>query len=241
MSKPHIPQRDLEEAIAVGGCPICCLAERAVGRYLVSLLRERVLDIDERRRLRHARGLCNAHAWQLQEGGGALGISIIYRDVLNTLTKALEQGVEVHGGLLARLLAGEGSPQRAAGRLKDRLAPAAPCPACTERTEVERLAVGALLDYLRAAGFAAHYRSGDGLCLAHLLASLERVRDGQVLEQLLAVQLRVDAGLRSELDEFIRRNDYRFREEKIGAEGDAWIRAIRHAAGEKRGKRPGPA
>ena len=239
MAKPHIPQRDLEEAIAAGGCPICRLAERSVSRYLVSLLRERVLDVRERERVRNARGLCNLHAWQLQEGGGALGISIIYRDVLNTLVQALEEGIEVRGGLLARALGGEGSPQRGAATLAGRLAASAPCPACRERSEVERLAVGGLLEYLPGGEFAACYRAGDGLCLGHFLATLERVRDPDVLTQLVAVQLRVTAGLRAELNEFIRKNDYRFSGEKIGSEGDAWMRAIAHAAGERRGERPG--
>jgi hypothetical protein len=209
-------------------------AQRAVDRYLTSLLRERVTDVDERQRLRDARGLCNAHAWQLQSGGGALGISLIYRDILNTLTLALEPGVDVQGSLRARLLPGEGSPQRAAAALARRLAPTAPCPACGEYQVNERLAVGALLDYLRREEFVACYRQGDGLCLQHLLATLERAREAEPLREIVAVQLRVDAGLRAELDEFIRKNDYRFRDERMGAEGDAWVRAIGLAAGERK-------
>ncbi len=234
MTKPHIPQRDLEEAMAAGGCPFCRLAERAVRRYLASLLRERVLDIAERQRLRDARGLCNLHAWQLQEGGGALGIAIVYRDVLNTLAKALEQGADVQDGLWRRLAGGPGSPRRAAATLRERQQPAGPCPACRERDEVERLAVGAMLDYLHGAEFAARFRASDGLCLAHFLATLERAAEAGPLRELVAVQLRVERGLVAELDEFIRKHDYRFSGEKIGAEGDAWMRAIAHVAGGKR-------
>lgn len=235
MVKPHIPQRDLEDAMAAGGCPVCRLAERAVTRYLASLLRERVLDVGERARLRAARGLCNLHAWQLQEGGGALGIAIVYRDVLNTLVRALEPGLDVREGLLPRLLGGEGSPRRAATALLRRLQATEPCPTCRERAEVEGLAISGLLDYLRGAEFAARYQAGDGLCLGHFLSTLARARDARPLRDLVAVQLRVDAGLRAELDEFVRKHDYRFSAEKIGAEGDAWIRAIAHAAGERRG------
>lgn len=235
MARPHIPQRDLEDAMAAGGCPICRLAERAVVRYLTSLLRERVLDVDERQRLRDARGLCNLHAWQLQEGGGALGTALIYRDVLNNLAQALEEGLDVREGLLPRLLAAEGSPQRAAATLKGRMEASQVCPACAERAEIERLAVGAVLDYLHDEGFAAHYRASDGLCLGHFLATLARAREAGPLRELVAVQLRVDTGLRTELDEFTRKYDYRFTDERIGAEGDAWIRAIAHVAGGKRG------
>ncbi len=234
MAKPHIPQRDLEEAMAAGGCPICRLAERAVARYLISLLRERVTDVDERQRLRDARGLCNAHAWQLQEGGGALGAAIIYRDVLNTLLKELEQGLDVQDGLAARLFGGEKSPQGAAAALAGRLQASAGCPACGEWAEVERLAVNAMLDYLRREDFTAHFRASDGLCLAHFLATLRRAREAGPLRELVAVQRRAYAGLRAELDEFIRKHDYRYSGERIGGEGDAWIRAIARAAGEKR-------
>ena len=34
------------------------------------------------------------------------------------------------------------------------------------------------------------------------------------------------AVLRAELDEFIRKNDYRFQSEGMGAEGDSWKRAV---------------
>lgn len=234
MAKPHIPQRDLEEAMAAGGCPVCQLAERAVTRYLTSLLRDRVTDVDERRRLRDARGLCNLHAWQLQEGGGALGVAIIYRDVINTLAKALEPGLDVREGLAARLLGGEGSPQSIAARLREQMRPTGPCPACAELAEIERLAIGALLDYLRREDFVAHWRASDGLCLNHFLATLERVRRADPLRELVALQLRVDSGLRAELDEFIRKHDHRFAGEAIGDEADAWIRAVALAAGEKR-------
>ncbi len=37
--------------------------------------------------------------------------------------------------------------------------------------------------------------------------------------------------LRDELAEFIRKQDYRFRDEGLGAEGDAWIRAIAQVSG----------
>ncbi len=234
MTQPHIPQRDLEDAIAQGGCPVCRLSEREVTRYLISLLRERVTDVDERQRIRDARGLCNPHAWQLQEGGGALGMSLIYRDLVSTLAKALEPGLDVREGLLPRLLGGEGSPQRAALALRSRLQATRPCPACAEHDEIVHLAIGGLLDYLHDEAFASCYRRGDGLCLEHFLLILDRAREAGPLRELVTVQLRVSVGLRAELDEFIRKHDYRHSSEQVGAEGDAYVRAIRLLAGEKR-------
>lgn len=235
MSKPHIPQRDLEDAMAEGGCPVCRLAERTVCRYLTSLLRERVTDVDERGRLRAARGLCNLHAWQLQEGGGALGQALIYRDLVHTLATALVEGAGAGDGagqgLIARL---RGSARGRALRLADRLRADARCPACAEREETEQLAIGGLLEYLERADFISHYRAADGLCLEHFLAALDGVREEATLGELVAVQLRAHSALRAELDEFIRKHDHRFSDEPIGAEADAWIRAIARVAGERR-------
>jgi len=47
-------------------------------------------------------------------------------------------------------------------------------------------------------------------------------------------QRRIWERLLAQLSEFIRKNDYRFRDEPVGEEGDAWLRAIAALAGAQR-------
>jgi DNA-binding transcriptional MerR regulator len=69
-------------------------------------------------------------------------------------------------------------------------------------------------------------RSSAGLCLPHLRRALALARDPAAFERLLAITQEKMAELAGELDEFIRKNDYRFSQEGFGAEGDSWRRAI---------------
>ena len=64
----------------------------------------------------------------------------------------------------------------------------------------------------------------QGLCLPHLHRAL--AQDAHVVEMLLAKQALVLDGLAGELPAFIRSHDYRFSKEGLGAEGDAYLRAI---------------
>ncbi len=45
------------------------------------------------------------------------------------------------------------------------------------------------------------------------------------------IQTTINRRLVTELDESIRKNDYRFVSEGFGAEGDAWIRALERLSG----------
>jgi len=69
-------------------------------------------------------------------------------------------------------------------------------------------------------------QESDGLCLPHLRLALELVRNVSACERLLAIHREKLQSLRAELTEFIRKNDYQFRAEGIGSEGDAWLRAV---------------
>ena len=64
-------------------------------------------------------------------------------------------------------------------------------------------------------------QASDGLCLPHLKLAFEAMRDIEASNTLLSIHREKLESLRGELDEFIRKNDYRFAEEGFGAEGDA--------------------
>jgi hypothetical protein len=101
-----------------------------------------------------------------------------------------------------------------------------PCPACLHARRAEQNFVDTLLanwddDRLQAA-----FRRSSGLCVPHLRLTLARAADPGRFEAIKAVQLEIWQGLISELDEFIRKQDYRFSHEPKGSERDSWSRAI---------------
>ena len=239
MGGKHNIHYALQDALEQEGCPVCRLAAAAVARYLDDLIYENVNEIELRETLRAAGGFCNEHSWQLERMHAAFGVSIVYRDVLNNMARRLR--ARPAGARLA-LFGGRD------GRLRDRLAalasgagtvgewiadPHAACPACRVRLDREDVLLRALLEGLSDAELAARYARADGLCMVHLeqasalTTSALDASLGIIIEQALA---RIQTTL-AELDEFVRKHDYRFRGEEIGAEGAAWLRAIAMVAG----------
>jgi len=72
-------------------CPVCRVVHRSVQRYLSGLFYERVNDGWVRSDLRKSLGFCRAHAWLVldQNLGDALGVAIIYHDILGMILKRL--------------------------------------------------------------------------------------------------------------------------------------------------------
>lgn len=208
------------------GCPLCRLAENSVDAYLRALMYELVTDPEARDQIRDTLGFCNPHAHRLLTfTGSALGIGIIYRDVVNTVIEQLEavRFLPPHGPPFRRAAAGEAALQA--------LSPRKPCAVCDQQEKMELLALRAMVDGLGDEQLQAALRASAGLCLPHLRRALGAVRSPAAFDTLVAISRDRYAALRSELDEYIRKNDYRFQHEGMGAEGNSWQRAVHAMAG----------
>ncbi len=231
---------DLRDALAQPGCPVCRLKADSVARFLDGLLWESVNDPGRRREIRQARGFCPPHAWSLVRTSASLGAAIIARDVLQSVLKTVEGASfqasppwsvrRMHEALDA------GKPAAATAELVAQLEPQADCPACVWAEKMEGIYVDGLLGHLLGEeGLLAEYEASDGLCLPHLRLALARVRSRRVFEALVNAQRTIWGRLVAHLDEFIRKNDYRFQGEDWGEERDAWLRAIEALAGARPG------
>jgi hypothetical protein len=213
---------ELVEALQARGCALCRLARKASDSYINALLYEGVIDVPIRDELRNARGPCHRHAWQMTgKRGSVLGTAVIYRDIVNTLAKALQQDAA--------------EPRRWRGyreALARRLAPTTGCPACTLEQDAERRSAKTLLKHLDSAEVAAAYAAGGGLCLPHFQVVLSHAGE-EATRTLAQWQAGALCRLRDELDELIRKHDYRFQHEPVTAEeADAWQRAVAALVGE---------
>ena len=220
MAEKDVLYHELLDALQADGCAVCRLARLASDRYINALLYEGVVDVDLRQKLRDARGLCYDHAWRMvKRRGSVLGTAIVYRDVINTLTKGLE------------------SPERRAlwggsDTVAKRLAATAPCPACHLEAEAARRTIKTLLKHIQEPAIAETYVVAGGLCLPHLTAALTSA-NAAAAARLADWQAIAHRRLRDELDELIRKHDYRFQGETItDREAVAARRAVAAVVGE---------
>lgn len=234
----HTVYFELLDACKKGGCPLCTLALEAVCRYLDATIYENVNDPGLRTAVAGARGYCNDHSWQLREMRAGFGVALMYRDVLRHTAEDIAHSGRAdlfangqgHGGLLDRLFAGgdgAGDPEESAAD------PHLSCPACRERERYELIFLGVLLEHSGEEKVAQAVRQSGGLCLVHLNQASAATHDAAALTRLLDLQRACMDALDGELSEFIRKHDYRFSPEGMGAEGDSWIRAIEMVAGKQ--------
>ena len=250
MSTDPRTRDELLGAMDKHACPLCVLVERIERKAVDLFLYDQVNDISRRDTLRASRGLCLYHTAMLAEGRSALGIAILSRDILRAMTAELEAesnrkerkerkgdvGAEVSEtfasfapfavkNILSGVLGGQTGAQLAA-----RIGPQAPCPMCEERPRVEAPLIAGLLRNFGDAQFAAAFEESGGLCRMHLANTL-RAADAATARALAARQAAAWRQLEAELDEFIRKHDYRFQGEILDAERDVWRRALRLSSG----------
>lgn len=207
---------EVRESLREPGCAVCRLTIRSVGRVLQSIAYEQVNDLALRKELRIAGGFCNPHAHQwLRESRSALGTALIYRDVITAALRAFED--EQRPGLLRGLLGAA-----------DRRGSTGACPACRMQLEAEARYVEALVAIVAAESEA--LSASQGICRRHTWAAVRLGGPGAdcILQQ---TRRAIDA-LVQDLDEVIRKEDYRFRHEaRTDSERSAPARAIAWAAG----------
>lgn len=240
-SVPNFMSHKLFEACREAGCPVCRLEQRAVERYLDNQFYENVNSPPWRDHLRASHGFCQEHAWLgvQQRLGDALGFSIIYHDIVNSLLHSLnEQSASARPSRRRTAVLGKvpESLRERVERLLKALAPRKRCPACEHREQTTRNILSALVEDLPSTDMISALQASDGLCLPHLRQALAYVNKGSAYDTLITIHHAKLANLKNELAEFIRKNDYRVIKEGFGREGDAWLRAISMVAGSKKEK-----
>lgn len=220
----HAGEHDLIEAFGQLGCPVCRLSTEAVDAYLTSVCYEQVNDLDLREQLRTAGGFCRDHAERfIKQRLGQLAAAIVYRDVLNTARKRIAGGNGSFGrSKLAALFGGR-------ARRESRSVP--PCPGCDVEAEAEGRYLATLRNRLRDSAVRQKYEAGDGLCLPHIDQALQTDDEGaRALAEAAVSMLGTIVG---ELDEYIRKHDYRFTTPVWDGGEDTPERAVERAVGHR--------
>lgn len=229
----------LLEACRESGCPVCRVEQESVSRHIENQFYENVNSPKWRDRLRASLGFCHEHAWLAVDRrlGDALGFSIIYRDILNSILSRLDgDGSAVRPSRQWTSLLRQ-VPEQARmliERLLNAMTPVKRCPVCEHRDETTRTVLSVLVDGLDKQELNNALVESDGLCLPHLQQALEQVRNLPACEALLSIHRGRLETLRAELMEFIRKNDYQAVQEGFGQEGDAWLRTVALIVGNRK-------
>ncbi len=230
------------EASDLPGCPVCRWANNSIERQLKGLIFDSVNDVDTRLVIRSSLGFCHEHAWQLPEAGDSapLGIAFIYRDVINTINKSLDKvshSQSKSAFLKSKILGSSDEESDFKNKsVAKHLTTDVPCPACVRKKEMSDLAVTAVVDTMAEQDerMIEALKKSDGLCFPHLRQSLDIAPNQFTFDTLVQIHQEKLTALIAELDEFIRKNDYRFQHEGFGDESDSWRRGMTAMIGQKR-------
>lgn len=204
------PQSDPIDAASIV-CPVCTLTRRSIERQVRAFFTEFVNDPAARIRFRQSCGFCPQHTPLLAELGDALGVAILYADLAERTQ--------------ARWQATPGRRFPFGPKTLSQIAPLAPCPACAAEVDADHRYTQALAAGLEREEVWSRIEASHGPCVAHIELVLAAAKPAEAL-RLRELESRRLAQLQAELEEIIRKNDYRFRGEAWGAERDAWQRAL---------------
>ena len=207
----HLPFFKLLEALESPGCPVCRQADEAAGDTIRHLLHELVNDDRLRSRLAGSFGFCHDHAWRVVAQTDVLGTAILHRELVDRFRRQLRDGEPVPNGA-ARCLVCEVAEDTAAGSLQT------------------------LVAHLDDPAVEHAFAASDGLCRDHYAEAARRAPPGTGLDGL---QRRCLDRLVAQLDELIRKQDHRFRDEELEpGERTAWMRAVASVSGLDVGRLP---
>jgi hypothetical protein len=195
----HYTFYDLKDALSRVGCPICFLAERSVARNIEDLFHEKVNDSGVAKEIKRSGGFCEKHSEQILRTGETLGIAIIYKRLLDVFIGYLKKNW-----------------------VKTKLAS---CPICMTYQQAEQRYLSNLIDHW--GELKPEFAASSILCIGHTYKALGLMKQTKTMKELVEIQIKKLGELSAELEEICRKFDYRFADEKLGKEKDAWQRATK--------------
>jgi len=224
MTQPNATLEDLERILhEQEGCPICHYGREAGRKYLDGVMYESVNDFGLRQRLVKNMGFCAFHSQEILTFPGAkLGAAIIEQAMLKEALRRMEDVSPARGSIFSR-----GNKNGSGSSVPDRNN----CPACLHEQAAEQRAIEELLTHWDET-WAGLLENAGGMCFNHLTLTL-RLAPKSTAKTLKAMHKDLWQTLIAQLDEFIRKQDYRFRDESISEEeGVASRRTIAILTGE---------
>ena len=228
----------LQAAFAQEGCPVCYVVLAYMQQAMDSWQYEGFTNVAHRHDVIRARGFCPLHTWQLAQRNNAFQLGIIYREILADVLPALQKerdnvrrGDATEKGMPALLsrLKGQQSAEAAYAQPAFEL-----CYFCGLRAHMEHRLIETLIEQLRVEEMRVLLSQTTGLCLVHFTQAHEQAATGnkEELPALLDCQYTCMQRVYDEVQELVRKHDYRASNEAPGNEMTSWRRAAELCAGD---------
>lgn len=231
----------LMQACEREGCPVCLVTLERMERVMDFWQYEWASEWKNRQVLIHSKGFCSRHTWQLTQLTNVpapFALAMVYRSVLPDLLEDVERDLE-------QVRAGRGgSGHRHFWRKLWRRRRDQPeqtdvtrffhaCPFCQRQGEIEQALVQELLTMLSFEEFQTRLRVATGFCLPHFTQTVHEAINDEQRAMLLETQRACLQRNLQELEELVRKHDYRFLQEPRGEEMTAWRRAAELLVGNR--------
>lgn len=228
------------EAMTREGCPVCLVTLERMTRVMDLWQYEGASDAKSHEMLIRLQGFCPRHTWQLAQLVSlpmAFPLALLYRDILPDILSDMQRRLEQ--------LPVPWLPERESfwHRLwkKQRHVPVytpaepsfAACPLCHRQAEIEHNLIHELLNIVAEPEVRAQMSRATGFCLAHFAQAYREARKEIQRTSLLEYQSACLQRNLEELQEMIRKHDYRFLHEPRGDEMTAWRRAMQIFVGNR--------
>ena len=222
MAAKHSTYFNFLDALKGQGCPVCFVIKKYSRKFMDDFLYESVNDSGLRKEIRESAGFCNRHSWQLQKFGDGFGLGIVYEDLMRFILKRLEETDGSSASIKAILKQLD----------KDEQAKKS-CIVCKEEKDVEGRYISVFLENFDDPELKFSYKRSFGLCLFHLNSAIKKCKNKKLTHEIITIETAKLNSLLVEVEEFLRKHDYRFSNEQFGKEGDSWIRAIEKLTGKE--------
>ena len=219
----HTAYYELLKQLNQAACPICALAGRRTHAFLDRYLEEGVVHEDTWDRLAASGGWCGRHALEIRGFDDGLAVALFYGHLLKEKISILRQGKP-----LLPQVPGQGASPGLIERLRGAEAQLA-CPACGIQQETERTQAHLVAKALGEPEAVAAMQAHPGFCLSHVDMVLARAAETDKAAFIVQQSSKLET-LAAELELFVRRSAHGSTE-ALGAEQDAWKRALQRYYG----------
>jgi hypothetical protein len=200
---------DFVDACASPECPICQLVQRAERRTVAVYCIEGSADQQRRAQVRAARGLCAHHGELLRDAKDAMAAAVTALDVMTNLLRDMPALA-----LPPTLIRRHHRPR--------------PCPVCAEMRQYDHAVCAGVVAWHDDPDLLAALAQSQGICAPHLRYMAAHWR---MTTPWWDAQRTAWMRIHTELEEFVRKRDDRFRHEPHTSDADAWKRAWMQISG----------
>ncbi len=222
------------------GCPVCLVMLERMEREMDLWQYEVVSDMRNRQTLLHSKGFCARHTWQLALAPNLptpFALAMVYRsllpDVLAEVQHDLEQARVSRSTRRPNFLRRLWRRRHGQTEVAEGIHFFPACPLCRRQADVERELIQELLTLLSSQDFLQQLPRTTGFCLLHLTQATHAAPSPEQRVRLLECQSACLRRNLAELDELVRKHDYRFLQEPRGEEMTAWRRAAELLVGNR--------